>query len=125
MIQTWLHTFASDTKVHVALLLVLADFVLGVGSALKRGSFRLAYVADLLKNDILGKLLPYLGFYILALVAGGIKILPIPGLDFGFLAGSAYVVLVTAMTASILNSAKELGVPVVKSLPGSVTADEK
>lgn len=108
MIQQWLVIFAHDTKVHVAIALVALDFILGCAAALYVGNFRLAYVAQVLRSDVLGKLLPYLAFYVVALVAGSEEWLPIPGLDFGFLAGAAYLTLVTAISASILNSLKQI-----------------
>lgn len=109
MISTWLREFARDDKVHIALLLVAADFILGILAAFRAGNFRFSYVSDFLRNDILFKLLPYFGLYALALVAGHVSIV-IPGLDFGFLAGTAYVALVAAISASILNSLYELKV---------------
>lgn len=110
MLNVWLRTFALDDKVHILLLLALADFVFGVAAALKLGTFRLSYVADFLRNDILQKLVPYFALYALALVAGGTDIV-IPGLDFGVVAGAAYVGFVAAMVASVLNSFMELGLP--------------
>lgn len=109
MLNVWLHTFANDTKVHIALILVLADFVLGVIAALKVGNFRFSYVADFLRNDILFKLVPYFALYALALVAGGTSVV-IPGLDFGVLAGAAYAVLVAAWVGSIVSSVRTLGI---------------
>lgn len=120
MLQVWLHTFAADDKVHIALLLVLADFIFGVAAAVKANSFRLSFVADLLRKDILGKLLPYFGLYAMALVAGNIDVV-IPGLDFGVLAGAAYALLVAALVGSILSSVRTLG---VETLPPAVAAPE-
>jgi len=108
MLQSWLTQFANDTKVQAILLLLLADFVLGVAAALKTGTFRLSYVADLLKNDVLGKVLPYFAFYVLAIVAGSQNII-IPGLDFGIIAGSAYALVVAALGGSVLSSIADLG----------------
>jgi hypothetical protein len=126
MIRDWLITFAGDTKIHIALFLIAADFVLGVAAAFRVGNFRLSYVADFLRNDVLGKLLPYLAFYTLALVAGGVDIV-IGGLDFGVLAGAAYVALVGALTGSILNSARELGTspPEQQKMTVALAGDEK
>src|SRR4051794_32557936 len=107
-LQNWVHTFAGDTKVHIALLLVLADFIFGVSAAVKTGTFRLSYVSDFFRNDILFKLLPYFTLYVLALVAGNEEII-IPGLDFGLLAGAAYATAVAAWVASILGSLREIG----------------
>lgn len=108
MLNVWIHTFANDSKVHIALLLVIADFIFGVGDAVKKHNFRFSYVADFARNDLLFKLVPYFVLYVFALVAGN-ENLVIPGLDFGVLAGAAYVALVAAWTASILNSLAGIG----------------
>lgn len=108
MIQQWVSTFAHGGKVQAAAFLVLVDLVLGVTAALKNGTFKFNYLMDFAKTDILGKLIPYFALYVIALVAGSTDIV-IPGLDFGFLAGTAYVALVAAMGASILGSLADLG----------------
>lgn len=118
MIKQWVLEFARDAKVQWALLLVLADFILGVTAALKEGTFRFAYVADFLRQDILGKVVPYFVFYVLALVAGSLDALPVVPIDFGDLAGTAYVVLVAAFVGSILSSAKHLGVNLPRAFAG-------
>lgn len=122
MLRSWLLTFAHDSKVHIALLLVIVDFIFGVAAAVKGGVFRLSYVADFAKNDVLFKLLPYLGLYILALIAGGTDIV-IPGLDFGALAGAFYVAIVAAWVGSILASLAVFGI--TKALPASLVGPEK
>lgn len=109
--MTWgqiIHAFASDTKVHVALLLVAIDFVLGGAAAFKLSTFRLSYIADFLRNDIAFKLLPYFFIFAAALVAGSESII-IPGLDLSIVADGAYGVLVLAWVGSVLNSIRDLG----------------
>jgi hypothetical protein len=123
MLSTWVHTFAHDDKVHVALLLVLVDFVFGISAALKRGTFRLAYIADLAKTDILGKLLPYFALYVFALVAGQTNGIVIPGIDFGVIADAFYALIVAAWVGSILSSLQTLGIPI--PLPSMLKRPEK
>ena len=103
-----LSTFFHDEKVSIALLLVLIDFILGVAAAFKLGNFRMSYVMDFLRNDILFKLLPYFVLYSAALLAGHETIV-IPGLDLGVVAGATFAGLVATWVASILSSIKELG----------------
>lgn len=99
--------FFEDGKVKILLVLIALDLLLGSLSALKRGTFRLSYFADFLKNDVLWKLVPYFGLYFGALVAGEADI-GVEGFDLGLLAGAAYVACVIAWTGSILNSLAEL-----------------
>lgn len=103
-----LHLFFSDDKVLIALLLLGLDFLFGVIAAVKTGLFKFAYLSDFLKNDVLGKLLPYFILYSGALVAGHAHLL-IPGFDIGALAGLAYAALVVAFVGSILASLRDLG----------------
>jgi hypothetical protein len=116
-------TFAQDTKVHIAIVLVAVDLILGICAAVvnKNQHFNLAYVGDLLKNDILGKLVPYFALYVLALVQGHEEILP--GIDFGVIAGVAYGLLVLAMAGSILKSLRDLGL--AKYIPQQLAGPEK
>jgi phage-related holin len=113
MVGVWLREFANDDKVHVALFLVIIDFILGVCAAVKAGTFRMSYIADFARNDILYKLLPYFALYAAALVAGSVDIV-IPGLDFGVFAGAFY--------ASILNSLTSLGLKIPTRNPKLATA---
>ncbi len=112
-----LHRFFEDDKVWIALLLVVLDFILGVAAAFKAKNFRLSYLADFARNDILFKLLPYFVVYSGAVVAGNQDFV-IPGLDLGVLAGAFYAGLVIAWVGSITASLGELGFPI----PGVPTA---
>lgn len=107
MIAQWVNQFAHASSVHILLLLVLADFVFGVLAALYGGYFRFSYVADLLKNDILFKLVPYFAFFVFAIVAGSEDIV-IPQLDFNHLADGAFGLALAALVSSILNSLNEM-----------------
>jgi len=108
MFSTLLRAFADATSVHIALLLVILDLVLGVLAAFKMGTFRLSYVADTAKTDILYKLFPYFLFFAAAHVAGGQDAV-IPGLDVAFIADGIYVLIVGAWVGSILGSLYDLG----------------
>lgn len=122
----WLKAFAHDAKVHVLLLLLLVDFALGVIAAFKQKNFRLSYVSDFLRNDVLFKIVPYFVIYAAALVAGHTNAIVIPGtdkgLDFGFVAGALYVTIIASMSGSILASVKALGFLV--NLPNTLAGTE-
>lgn len=133
-----LEKFWNDGKVDWLVLLIVLDFVLGVLVALKARTFRLSYVADFLRKDVIFKLGGYLALYAGAVYAGEAEVLGIPEFDPGLIAGAAYVVVVGAMVGSILNSVSELGLlpgggdenpqpdpaPSGLSVPGMLTADE-
>lgn len=111
-----LHAFFADMKLQTALVVVFADFVLGVLAAVKHRTFRLSYVADFARNDLLFKLVPWLGIYIGAIYAGHQQLV-IPGLDIGTAATAVYVAIIAAWTGSIVNSLTELGLPVPQGAP--------
>lgn len=128
-----LEQFWNDGKVDWLVLLLVVDFVLGVVSALRRRTFRLAFVADFLRKDVIFKLGGYLVLYAGAVYAGQAEVLGIPEFDPGLLAGTAYAVVVAAFVGSILNSLNELGLvpggsdpppPADNSVRDMVVADE-
>lgn len=105
-----LHAFFNDTRVQISLLLLVLDFVLGTVAALVDDTqgFRLSFWSDTLRNDVLGKVLPFFVIY------GGYKYaenadLVIPGLDMEVLMNAAWGVLSLALTGSILKSVSDLG----------------
>jgi hypothetical protein len=104
---TLLHAFFADDKLKVAIAMIFVDFVLGVVAAVKLGNFRFSYISDLLRNDVLFKLVPWFVLYAGAIVAGQQSIL-IGGVTMGTVAGSVYGLLVAAIGASILGSLNEL-----------------
>lgn len=101
-------TFWNDGKVEALVILIVLDFLLGVIAALKLGTFRLSYIADFLRKDVVFKMGGYLILYAGALFAGEADII-IDGLDLGVIAGAGYIVIVGAMVGSILNSIRDLG----------------
>lgn len=102
------HAFFEDTRVQIALLLLVLDFGLGTVAGLVGGKFRLSYLADTLKTDVLGKVLPFFLLYAGYLYAGSADLV-IPGFDLEILMNAAWVVLLAALGGSALNSLRDLG----------------
>lgn len=102
------HAFFEDTRVQVALLVLVLDFVLGVIAAVAAGKFRLSYIGDTLRTDVLGKVLPFFVLYAGYLYAGSADLI-IPGLDLEVLMNAAWVVVLGALGGSVLNSVRDLG----------------
>lgn len=100
--------FFHDGKVEAALVAIFLDFVFGVLAALKLGTFRLSYLSDFLRNDVLFKLVPYFVLYSASLLAGHQRIV-ISHLDLGVAAGAIFVAIMAAWTGSILGSLRQLG----------------
>lgn len=101
-----LKQFTGDPAVQAAAVLVTLDFVLGVASALKAGTFRLAFVADVLRSDVLGKLVPFYAVWAAVEIGGDFEI---PGLDLGAIKAAAALAVWAALGGSIMNSLRDLG----------------
>lgn len=99
-----LRQFADDPTVIALAVLVALDLVLGVSAALKFGTFRLSYVADVLRNDVLGKLVPYYAVWAAVHVSGDIML----G-EFGVVEETTGALALAAVAASVLNSLRDLG----------------
>jgi len=108
--------FFNEVEVQALILLIALDFLLGVTAAIKGRYFRLAYVADFMRNDVLGKVFPF------ALLYGGLRwvgdAVEINGTTLGALTWGAYAVIVGAMAGSIMRSLAEL-----KLLPRTIRAN--
>ena len=101
-----LHDFANDEMVITIAILVGLDFVLGVAAALKDPvqQFRLAYLTDFLRNDVLGKLVPYYAVWAAVQLGGDFELGGISMIQDGVGA-----VVVAALAGSILNSVRDMG----------------
>lgn len=105
---TFVHSFFEDARVQVLLLLVTLDLLLGVVAALKAGDFRLSFVADFARNDLLGKVAPFAILYAGYKYAGSADIV-IPGFDLEVAMNGAWVIVLAALAGSLLGSLKGLG----------------
>lgn len=120
-----MHAFFEDQRVQIAFLILILDFVLGTVAALvdNKQGFRLSFISDTLRTDVLGKMVPFFVLY------GGYKYasgadLVIPGLDMEVLMNAAWVVVLAAFGGSILNSLKDLGLFGTDGGPPQLTGDD-
>lgn len=98
-----LRKFANDREVQAVAALVLLDFVFGVGAAFKTKTFRLSYLTDFLRNDVLGKLVPYFAVMAVVTVGGDVSV---GGVNIQDVVG---VAVIAALSSSILSSLNDLG----------------
>lgn len=111
-----LNQFTEDPTVVLLGALVGLDVVLGVLSALVRKTFKFVLIADFLRADVLGKLLPYYAVWAAVHVTGDVTI----G-DFGVIEETTGAAAVLALSASILNSLNELRLGAPESASTSAT----
>lgn len=116
--QAYFHAFFNDTRTQIVLLLVALDLLLGIAASLKVGNFRLSFVADFARNDILGKVLPFAVLYGGYLYAKGADII-IPGVDMQVVTDAAWAVVLAALVGSLLGSLKDLGLSTPEIVSGS------
>lgn len=114
--ESLLNQFQDDPTVIALSILVAVDVVLGVLSAFKRGVFKFVIVADFLRADVLGKLLPYYAIWAAVHIGGDVML----G-DLGLIEETTGALAIAAIGASVLNSVKELG---LSTLPEVVAADD-
>jgi hypothetical protein len=96
--------FTNDSKVITIAVLVALDFVLGVSAGLAARTFRFGWLADFLRRDVLGKLIPYFAVWAAVHVGGDLEIL-----GHGAIETTVGLAVVAAIAGSILNSLRDLG----------------
>jgi hypothetical protein len=110
--------FIDDPTVRLIAVLVVLDFALGTLAAAKGGSFRLSYFADVFRNDLIGKVLPYYALWA-ALHVSGID-WSVGGFD--VVEESTGAIVIAALAGSVLNSLRDLGL--AKSMPDTVAGPD-
>lgn len=120
MSKSLIDQFAADWQVRLAALLIGLDFILGVSESIVNKHFRLAFLADFLRNDILGKMVPFYAVWWATTLAGDIELGAVDAIK-----DSVWAVLLAAMSGSILNSLTKLRLrdPAVKQDP--IIGDER
>lgn len=115
-ITTILSQFAHDSQVGVVVSLIIADIVLGVGAAVKTNTFRLAYLSNFARNDLLGKVFPW--FVVFALDHASKSATIVGPIDWSQANTVAFGAVTLAMTGSILSSLADFGINLPTPLAG-------
>jgi len=105
---SFFHAFFEDARVQTLLVLIALDIGLGVIAALKVGNFRLSFIADFARNDLLGKVAPFALIYAGYVYAKNVDIL-IPGVDLEVVMNGVWAIVLAALVGSLLGSLKDLG----------------
>lgn len=115
-----LEEFSDDTTVRLISALVLLDILVGVCAAIvdKTQKFQLNYIVDFLRNDVLGKMIPYFGIWAAVRLGGDIEIA-----GFGAIEELVGAGVVAALGASIAKSLVDLGL--LKGLSGVFGGDPR
>ena len=106
-----------DQQLVAIFVLVAVDFLFGVAAAVKRGldpddpdpGFHFSRLVDFLRDDVLGKVLPWAAIYVFAQMYTGLDLL---GISLGDLATAIWVGMLAALVASLATSLGDLGLPI-------------
>jgi len=112
--------FIDDPTVRLIGILVVLDLLLGVSAAVKLGAFRLSYLADVFRNDVMGKVVPYYALWATLHVTG--VDWSISGLD--VIEESTGGVVIAALLGSVLNSLRDLRLPGVKNTSDAIAGPD-
>jgi uncharacterized membrane protein len=103
----------SDAMAKAILVLIVLDLVLGVAEAVKSGSFHFAKVAGFLRDDVLGKAVPWAALYSAWKFAPDVSVI---GVDLEIVTRAAGALLVAALAGSLVSSLAGLGLSVPSPL---------
>jgi hypothetical protein len=98
-----IRAFAEDPTVRLVAVLVALDFVLGVAAAIAARTFRLGWLSDFLRRDVLAKLVPYFAVWAAVRLGGDVELGGI-----GVIEEAVGATVIAAVGASILNSLRDL-----------------
>jgi Bacteriophage holin family len=107
------HAFVSDTTFKAVAVLVLLDLVLGIVAAVKLGQFAFSKVSAFLKDDLLGKVLPWFSIYAAWKWAPSVDVL---GVGLKEIQEVVFAGVVVALVASLTSSLADLGLTLPKTL---------
>ena len=108
-----INSFAHDKQLQAVLVLIVLDIVLGVVASVKLGTFACSKIAAFLKDDVLGKVVPWFAIFAAAKFAPAVDVL---GVDLNVLQTAFWAAVVIALVASLTASANDLGVGLPRSL---------
>ena len=110
-------SFAHDDQVKLVVSLIAADFVLGVLAAIYTHTFRLTYVANFARNDLLAKVVPWFAVFVLDKTSHSAGI--VGPVDWSMANNVAFGLVTLAMAGSILKSLADFGVNLPPAVGGS------
>lgn len=105
--------FANDKQLQAVLILIVLDVVLGITAAVVKKEFAFSKVSGFLKDDVLGKVVPWFAVFAAAKFAPDVDVL---GIDLNQVQTVFWAAVVIALVASLTSSANDLGVSLPRSL---------
>ncbi len=115
-LQAALNEFVDDPTNITVFVLIALDFLFGVTASFVQKTFRLSYLSDFLRTDVLGKVVPYFAIWWALHLTGDVEL----G-DLELVEEAIGVAVIAALLASVLNSLRDLKTPGVPGTTLSVT----
>lgn len=111
--------FVDDTQLKAVVVLIALDIVVGIIAAVATGKFALSKVAAFLKDDVLGKVLPWFAVFAAAKFAPSVEVL---GVDLNQIQTVLWAAVGVALVFSLTASLNDLGLG--KNLSKIITTGE-
>ena len=102
--------FTADDTVRLIAALILVDIVVGVAAAFYTKRFTFAWLSAFLRDDVLGKVIPYFGVWAGVRIGGDIEVA-----GFGAIEETVGGMVVLTLATSVVNSLRDLGL--LRGLP--------
>lgn len=112
-LQEVVQSFAQDDTLKAVAVLIVLDTLLGVTAAVRAGQFAFAKVVGFLRDDVLGKVVPWFGIYAAWKWAPSVEVL---GVGLKEMQEAVFALVVVALLASLTSSLADLGLNLPKSL---------
>jgi hypothetical protein len=113
MLSTIMREIANDAMFQSIIVLIALDLVLGISAAAKQQVFSLAKVAGFLRDDVLGKVVPWAVLYAAWKWAPSVDVL---GVDLEVISRAVGALAIAALVGSLVSSLNDLGLTVPNPL---------
>ena len=104
------HLIVADAMFKAVVVLIVLDLILGVAAAVKAGEFTFARVVGFLRDDVLGKVVPWAALYF------GWKFAPstdLLGVGLEEITRGAGALMIAALAGSLTASLADLGLSLI------------
>lgn len=104
-----LDSFLTNDQFRTVFILLAADFVFGVAAAVKTRSFVVKRLADIGKDEFLGKVAPWAALWTFGVITQGTSI---AGVGFATIATGYFALVTASEVGSLFDSFQDLGLPI-------------
>ena len=118
-VSSVVHLIVADAMFKAVVVLIVLDLILGVAAAVKNGQFAFAKVTGFLRDDVLGKVVPWAALYAGWKFAPSVDLL---GVGLEEITRGAGALMIAALAGSLTSSLADLGL--ASKAPAALTKGE-